>query len=60
MNEAKNEGYDEFTCARCGIVTTQFPALSRVDNESKVCSECGTEEAMQNYFKQPLTPLTFK
>ena len=55
-----NEGHEEFTCARCGIVTTQFPALSRVDNESKVCSECGTEEAMQDYFKQPLTPLTFK
>tara|TARA_R100000808_G_C2088403_1_gene109701 strand:+ start:558 stop:782 length:225 start_codon:yes stop_codon:yes gene_type:complete len=33
-------------CPRCGIKTTDFPAISRADNETEVCSQCGTEEAL--------------
>lgn len=41
-------------CPRCGgwipnnDVPGAFPgALSRVDNKTEICSECGTEEAVQ-------------
>jgi len=33
-------------CPRCGIKTTDFPAISRADNKTEVCSQCGTEEAL--------------
>jgi predicted RNA-binding Zn-ribbon protein involved in translation (DUF1610 family) len=46
-------------CPRCNeVVDMKYPALSRVDNETFVCSPCGTEEAMQNFQGIPLTPLT--
>ena len=37
-------------CPRCGEETTSFPALSRRDNKTKICSKCGTEEAMIDLF----------
>ena len=37
-------------CPRCGEETTSFPALSRRDNKTKICSRCGTEEAMIDLF----------
>lgn len=30
------------------------PALSRADNETYICSDCGTEEAMRNWQNLPL------
>lgn len=33
-------------CPRCGGDLGRFPALSRADDETDICSECGTEEAM--------------
>ncbi len=45
------------TCPRCGQNRmTKHPALSRVDNRSQICSECGVEEAMMDFAKIPLTP----
>lgn len=44
-------------CPRCGKSYTGFPALSRVDNKTDICSPCGTEEAMQDYAGEPLSPL---
>lgn len=42
-------------CPRCRAMITGFPALSRRDNKTKICSECGTLEAMEdftgNYYK---------
>jgi hypothetical protein len=32
-------------------------ALSRLDNETEICSACGTDEAMQDYFKGGITPM---
>ena len=42
------------TCPRCGIKRmTKYPALSRLDNESHICSECGTAEAMDDFMRKP-------
>lgn len=40
-------------CPRCGKPMNGFPALSRKDNKTEICSDCGTEEAMEafnNYY----------
>lgn len=44
------------TCPRCGsgipnnFLRGQYPgALSRVDNRTEICSDCGTEEAMEQW-----------
>lgn len=34
-----------------------FPALSRVDNKTYICSECGTDEAMRDFTGAGPTPL---
>ena len=33
-------------CPKCGKEFTEYPALSRVDNETEICSECGVKEAV--------------
>lgn len=33
-------------CPRCGKIYTEYPALSRRDNRTNICSACGVEEAM--------------
>lgn len=33
-------------CPRCGRTYTEQPALSRVDNETDICPECGMMEAL--------------
>lgn len=44
-------------CPRCGVLRmTKYPALSRVDNVSQICSECGTAEAMLDFMRKPQVP----
>ena len=43
----KNETPTERTCPKCGCVYTEVPALSRVDNETLICPDCGTHEALK-------------
>ena len=33
-------------CPVCGRTYTEYPALSRKDNETEICPECGTREAL--------------
>ena len=33
-------------CPRCGCTYQGLPALSRVDNETLICPDCGTREAL--------------
>jgi len=40
-------------CPRCKFNVSDYPAISRVDNKTEICSSCGTEEAMFA-FKQAL------
>jgi transcription elongation factor Elf1 len=38
-------------CPRCGKEFLKYlAALCRVDNKTLICSECGTQEAMEDYF----------
>lgn len=63
IDRAARQHYDEmerrqqddgFTCPRCGggipndAMRGEYPgALSRADNRTEVCSQCGTDEAME-------------
>lgn len=39
-------------CPRCGTeFLVHLAALSRRDNKTLICSECGTMEAMEDFFK---------
>ena len=33
-------------CPKCGTAYTEHPALSRMDNETLICPDCGTREAL--------------
>lgn len=35
-------------CPRCGKSYAAPPALSRLDNETLICPDCGTREALQS------------
>ena len=35
-------------CPRCGRTYSEHPALSRVDNETLICPDCGTREALES------------
>ena len=42
--------YDKpWRCPRCGRMVIGFPALSRLDNKTDICSACGTEEALLDW-----------
>jgi len=34
------------TCLRCMNEYSEHPAISRRDNKTEICSQCGTEEAL--------------
>ena len=36
------------TCPRCGCTYTERPALSRSDNSTLICPDCGTREALES------------
>ncbi len=38
-------------CPKCGKEFTEHPALSREDNETEICPECGVREAIEAYQK---------
>lgn len=51
------------TCKRCGQVARYddpfhrgFGAISRVDRKSQICSDCGVDEAMQDFLDGGCTP----
>lgn len=35
-------------CSRCGKAYHSAPALSRVDNQTLICPDCGTREALES------------
>jgi len=42
-------------CPRCGSAVMDFPALSRTDNKTKICSPCGQIEGIEDLVTgQPL------
>ena len=36
------------TCPICGKEYTEHPALSRKDNSTLICTDCGTREALES------------
>lgn len=35
-------------CPRCGNKYSAYPALSRKDNKTEICPDCGTREAINS------------
>lgn len=44
----KNEEYEEKICPNCGQAYTARPALSRKDNKTLICPDCGIREALSD------------
>lgn len=45
----------EKKCPRCKQPVYGYPALSRVDNYTYICSDCGNEEAMRQFMYYQLS-----
>ncbi|MBR3365991.1 hypothetical protein IKG48_02625 [Candidatus Saccharibacteria bacterium] len=41
-------------CPKCGAYYTGYPALSRDDNKTEICPECGVKEAIGMYDERSL------
>lgn len=37
-------------CPKCHKYYTDYPAISRVDNKTEICPECGQIEALEDFF----------
>lgn len=37
-------------CPICGRKYTDYPALSRRDNTTEICPDCGVDEALDDFF----------
>ena len=37
-------------CPLCGREYEEYPAISRKDNKTEICPECGTQEALEAFF----------
>ena len=48
MNKSTN---NTRTCPVCGKEYTGYPALSRKDNKTLICPDCGLQEALDDFFK---------
>lgn len=46
MKNDNNEEITAWVCPKCHKTTTDYPALSRKDDKTEICSDCATEEAM--------------
>ncbi len=44
----KYENRETAVCPKCGQEYTGRPALSRTDNKTPICPDCGTREALEN------------
>ena len=42
---------EEKQCPRCGKYYSDYPAISRKDNKTEICSNCGTLEALEVFEK---------
>ena len=43
-------------CPKCGKEFERLPALSRIDNKTMICDECGTMEALESLPQGVLSP----
>ena len=54
-NEERGTWQSYDVCPRCDDIMTEFPALSRRDNKTDICSNCGSVEAMEDFYKERWT-----
>ena len=47
--------YNKDKCPRCERKYRGYPALSRRDNKTDICSNCGSVEAMEDFYKERWT-----
>ena len=48
MTDEKHDGGVHGICPRCGKTYYGRPALSRVNNKTLICPDCGTREALES------------
>lgn len=46
--EMKNDVREIRVCPLCGQTYGEAPALSRTDNETLICPDCGTRQALES------------
>lgn len=46
------EKVDVRICPICGCEYSDYPALSRKDNKTYICPQCGMQEALEDYFRK--------
>lgn len=44
----KNETAQKRICSKCGETYRERPAVSRADNRTLICPDCGTREALES------------
>ena len=44
----KNADTEKRVCSRCGQAYHGRPAVSRADNKTQLCPDCGTREALES------------
>ena len=49
----KNDVREIRVCPLCGQTYGEAPALSRTDNETLICPDCGTRQAASSTWKAP-------
>lgn len=47
--QEKAERKERRVCPECGKPLTGYPALSRKDNKTEICSDCGIREALADF-----------
>ena len=50
------EGKKIKICPKCGKEYTNYPAISRRDNKTEICSDCGLAEALEDMAKLGFAP----
>lgn len=58
--EEQSSWWEGMVCPRCEAVFDCYPALSRVDNKTNICSPCGTREAFWDFHyrgEMPMPPV---
>lgn len=46
-------------CPRCGEEYYEYPSISRLDNETEICPNCGMAEAFEDLFNEPYTGVPY-
>ena len=42
---------EERVCPICGKSYVEYPAISRRDNKTEICPQCGADEALEDFLK---------